>query len=361
MAHRVRHGDVPTEAEDPEKTKTQPPRPTSRRWTLCKVLAHASTLGEHSFQPYTERMLQDWPTYERKVLEGHTGTPATTSPTTRDDLLPDGDISALANIPLDDSYDPDIVNAILAYHSWTTQQHVHLHSASDDPREWHPIGATPLELYLHEDAAPGAHTITDPRPATQEPIPEPYIAPSPARPPLPSRDESPLREHDLPALKDAETTTTVQHMPKFLTNHHFPDNCQLPRGGNNTHGITPTWRFPRGTIIWKESVPRVVTREAVHLITTKQIKLSPAEHFFITIQGAATIKGATLRDDDQMCQARPPHTCHLGDNKHRPRHCHQPRLRTVGHPLYRRGYGRRSKKKCFSIALRHTLVVLEMH
>ena len=44
--------------------------------------------------------------------------------------------------------------------------------------------------------------------------------------------------------------------------------------------------------------------EANHLITTKKRKLTPAEHLFITIQGTATIEGATLGYDDQMPEAK---------------------------------------------------------
>ena len=159
VAHTVHHGNVPTEVEDPEKTEIQPPRPTPQQWTLYKLLAHARTLAEHSIQPYTEvtyveRILQDWLKYETEVLEGHTGPPATTPSTTWDELVPDGDISRLAKViqnkaprqPFDDRCLPAIVNAILAYHNWTTQQHLHLHSASDDPREWHPLGAPALEV-----------------------------------------------------------------------------------------------------------------------------------------------------------------------------------------------------------------------
>ena len=83
--------------------------------------------------------------------------------------MPDGDISALAKLiqrtapkhPLEDTYDPAIVNAILAYHSWTTEQRLHLHSASDIARKWHPIGPPALGAHLYEDAATGAHVITD--------------------------------------------------------------------------------------------------------------------------------------------------------------------------------------------------------
>ena len=318
MAHTVCHRNIPTKAEDPEQTETQPPRPTPHQWALHKPLAHARTLAEHSIQPYTdvtyvERMLQDWPKYAKKVLQGHTGRPGTTPPTVWDDLVPHGVIGALARTihhtaprhPFDDSYDPAIVNAILAYHSWTTQQHLLLHSASEDPREWHPIGAPALEVYLHKDAATGAHTIIDLQPATRQPILEPYIPPSRPRPTPPTGDDSPLRDHDMPARKDAESTTTVQHTPKLVTTHHLPDNYQLPPEVNQTRRITPMWRLPTGTINWKEILPGVVTVEAIQSMTTKQIRLSPAEHLFITIQGMATIQGATLGDDDQTPQASP--------------------------------------------------------
>ena len=130
MAHTVHDGNIPTEAEDPEQTKTQPPRHTPQQWTLYKVLAHACTLAEHSIQPYTdvkyvERMLQDRLRYETEVLEGYTERPETTPPTRWNDLVPNGDIFVLAKITqnkapthsFDDNDDPAIVNAILAYHS----------------------------------------------------------------------------------------------------------------------------------------------------------------------------------------------------------------------------------------------------
>ena len=152
-ADRVRRGDVPTRAEDPEQIKPQPPRPTPQQWTLYKLLTHACILADHSIQPYTdvtylEQMLQDWPWYETEVLEGDAGRPATTHPTTWNDLVPNGEIGALAKTiqdtapghPFDDSYHPADVNAFLGYHSWTTQQHLHLHSACDDPCKWHPMG-----------------------------------------------------------------------------------------------------------------------------------------------------------------------------------------------------------------------------
>ena len=43
-----------------------------------------------------ERMLQDWTKYETEVLEEHTAPPGATSRTTWDDIVPDGDIGALA-------------------------------------------------------------------------------------------------------------------------------------------------------------------------------------------------------------------------------------------------------------------------
>ena len=89
-----------------------------------------------------EQMLQDWPKYETKVLQGHTGPPETTPPPMWDNLVPDRDMGKLPKMiqnkaprhPFNDNYNPAIVNAILVYHSWTTQQHLHLHSACDDPR-----------------------------------------------------------------------------------------------------------------------------------------------------------------------------------------------------------------------------------
>ena len=145
-----------------------------------------------------ERMLQDWTKYKTEVLEGHTGAQDATSRTTWDDVVPDGDIGALATTvhkkfedcsrpdhPFGDNSNPAIKNAILAYHSWSTQQNLHLHCPHDDPRKWHPIGLPPLEFYLHEDAATGAHSITSLRPTMPQQIPEQHIPPvlrNPKRP-----------------------------------------------------------------------------------------------------------------------------------------------------------------------------------
>ena len=112
-----------------------------------------------------ECMLQDPTKYETEVLEGHTGPPGATSCTTWDDVVPDGDIGALATTVRTTFEDcsnsnPAITNAFLAYHSWSTQQSIHLHTPHEDPRELHPIGPPALECYLHEDAATGAHNIT---------------------------------------------------------------------------------------------------------------------------------------------------------------------------------------------------------
>ena len=49
----------------------------------------------------------------------------------------------------------------------------------------------------------------------------------------------------------------------------------------------------------------MTTVDTINLITAKRVKLPPAEHLFITIEGTASIEGATLGDDDQMLQARP--------------------------------------------------------
>ena len=103
-----------------------------------------------------ECMLQDWENYETEVVEGLRGPPDTTRRAMWDDLGFDGDIGALFQIiqntaprhPLDD---PPIVDAILAYHNWTTQQQIHPHAAYIDPCEWHPNGLPAVHVYLHKN------------------------------------------------------------------------------------------------------------------------------------------------------------------------------------------------------------------
>ena len=95
--------DAATEAEEAELTTAQRPRLAPQLWTLYRLLAHARTLAEHSMKPYTdvtymERMLQDSRKYETEVLEGHTGPLDTPPRTTRDHLIPSGDIGALAKL-----------------------------------------------------------------------------------------------------------------------------------------------------------------------------------------------------------------------------------------------------------------------
>ena len=101
--YATRHGHRATEKKEPTPKPPRPPQtgPAPRHWTLNQQLAHARTLAEHSIQPFTEaayaeRMLQDWTSYEREVLEGQTGPLDTTSRTTWADVVPDGDIGALA-------------------------------------------------------------------------------------------------------------------------------------------------------------------------------------------------------------------------------------------------------------------------
>ena len=169
LVHAPRHGNRASEKKEPtpEPAATPPPGLAPGHWTLYRQLAHARTLAEHSIRPYTEAayvecLLQDWTEYETEVLEGHTGPSDTTSRTTWDDVVADGDIGALAttvctafedcsrpNHPIGDDNDPAITNAILAYHSWSTQQSIHLHTPHDDPREWHPIGPPALEFYYN--------------------------------------------------------------------------------------------------------------------------------------------------------------------------------------------------------------------
>ena len=253
LVHATRHGHREEKEPTPEPAATPPTRPTPRHWTLYRQLAHARTLAEHSIRPYTavayvERMLQDWTKYETEVLEGHTGPPGATSRTTWDDIVPDGAIGALATTvratfgdgsrpdhPFGDNRNPAITNAILAYHSWSTQQSIHLHTPHDDPREWHPIGPPALKFYLHEDAATGAHNITSPRPIMPQPIPEPHIPPSPTKPQTNTRHEHrpPQQGHSPAAHEKAEppnATTTVQQLDKPLTLRHFRQLPATPRG-----------------------------------------------------------------------------------------------------------------------------------
>ena len=73
--------------------------------------------------------------------------------------MADGDIGALATTvrttfqdcskpdhPFGDDYDATIVNAITAYHRWSTQQSLHLHTLHNGPCEWHPVGPPALEF-----------------------------------------------------------------------------------------------------------------------------------------------------------------------------------------------------------------------
>ena len=99
--------------------------------------------------------------------------------------MPDGDIGALTEVirktapnhPFEEHYNPTMVNLILAYHSWAIQQSIHLHTPCADPCEWHLVGPSILEVYLHENTDTGAHVITDLRAVAQEPIPEPFMPP----------------------------------------------------------------------------------------------------------------------------------------------------------------------------------------
>ena len=268
-------------------------------------------------------MLQDWTKYETEVLEGHTGPPHTTSRTTWDNVVRDGDIGAAATTvhttfedssrpdhPFGNNNNPAITNAILAYHSWSTQQTNHLHTPHDDPREWHPVLPPAPEFYLHENATTGAHSITSLRPTVPQPIPEPHIPRSPTKPQTPPQHEHepPQRGHSPPAHKRTETssaTTTVQQLDKPLISQHIPDNYQLPRGGNHTRGTATTWRLPKGTIDWKKIFPGIRTMEVMCLLTPHQVELTQAMHLFITTQAAGAIEGTAPGDDDQTPGARP--------------------------------------------------------
>ena len=250
-----------------------------------------------------ERMLQDWTKYETEVLEGHTGRPGATSRTTWDGHI--GTLATTVRTTFQDCSRPDhlfgdnsnraITNPILAHHSWSNQQSIHLHTRYDDPREWHPIGPPAPEFYLHEDAATGAHNITSLRPTMPQPIPEPHIPPSSTRPQTPTQHENgpPQQGHRPAARQRAEppnATTTVQQLDKPLTLRHVPDNYQLPRGQNHN---------------WKKILPRIATIVSMRLLTPHQVQLMQATHPFLTTQGTAAMEGTALGDDDETPQARP--------------------------------------------------------
>ena len=330
LVHPTRHGHRETEKKEPtpEPAATRPPRQAPRHWTLYQQLAHARTLAAHSIQPYTEaayveRMLQDWTKYETEVLEGQTGPSGATSRTAWDDVVPNGDIGALATTvrttcegcsrpdhPFGDDSNPAITNAILAYHSWSTQQSIHLHTSHDDPREWHPIGPPALEFYLHQDAADGAHNSTSFRPTMPQPIPEPHIPPTPTKPLTPTQHEHGPRQqgHSPAAHKRAEqpnATTTVQQLDKPLTLRHVPDNYQLPRGGNHTRSTATTWGLPTGTVDWSKILPRIATMVSIRLLTRHQVQLTQAMHLFLTTEGTAAMEGTALGNDDHTPQGKP--------------------------------------------------------
>ena len=330
LVHATRHGHRATEKKEstPKPAATPPPRAAPRHWTLYRQLAHGRTLAEHSIQPYAdaayvERMVQDWTKYETEVLEGHTGPPDATSGTTWDDVVPDGDIGGLATTvrttfedcsrpdhPFGDNSNPAIANAILAYHSRSNQQSIHLQTPHNAPREWHPIGPPVLKFYLHKDAAIGAHSITSLRPTMPQRILEPHILPSPTEPQTPTQHKhGPLQQgHSQAAHKRAESpnaTTTVQQLHKPLTSRHVPDNYQLPRGGNHTRTRATTWQLPTYTIDWKKILQRITTMVSMRLLRPHQVQLTQAMHLFLTTQGTAAMEGTALGDDDQTPQARP--------------------------------------------------------
>ena len=158
--------------------------------------------------------------------------------------MPDGDIGALTTTvrttledrskpdhPVGDDHDPAIRNAILAYHTWSTQQSIQLHTPHDDPREWHPVGLPALEFYLQEDAATGAHSITRLQLTASQSILEPHIPSSPTKPHTPPQNNSPQRGRSPLANKGTEppsATATVHHLAKPHTTRHVGDYYQLP-------------------------------------------------------------------------------------------------------------------------------------
>ena len=330
LVHATRHGHSTDEKKEPtpEPAATPPPRPAPRHWTLYQQLAHARTLAEHSIETVHGSCVHG--THATRLDQVRNGGAGGTHGPTRYHVphnkgrrSASGDIRALATTvhttfedcsrtddPFGRNNDQTVTNAILAYHSWSTQQSIHLHTPHDDPREWHPVGPRALEFYLHEDATTGAHRITSLRPTVPQPIPEPHIPPSPTKPQTPTRHahEPPQQGHSPPASKRTESpsaTTTVHQLDKPLTSCHVPDNYQLPRGGIHTRSTVTTWRLPTGTMDWKKILPGITTMEVMRLLRPHQVQLMQAIHLFIATQGTAAIEGTALGDDDQTPQARP--------------------------------------------------------
>ena len=172
-------------------------------------------------------------------------------------------------------------NAILAYHSWSTQQRIHLQTPQDDPREWHSLLQAALEFDLHEDATTGAHSVTSLRPTAPLLIREPHIPPSPTKPHTLPQNNSPQRGQSLPSHKGTErpsATATVQQLAKPLSTGHVSERYQLPRGGDHTRSTARTCRLPRDNIGWKRILPGVTTVEVVHLLTPHQVQITQAVH-----------------------------------------------------------------------------------
>ena len=236
----------------------------------------------------------------------------------------------------EENYDPTIVNATLAYRSWTMQQHIHVHTASPDPLVWHPIGQPALEVYLHKHATMGAN--------------EPCIPHSPTQPHSATKDDPPLRDQDPQTQSDTLPVATVEHAPRYVTRHHILDNCQLPRWGNHTRRTAPTWKLPTGTMQWKEILPGVTAIETIHLVTPDQIQLPPSPYLSIPAQGTATIQGTTIEEDNQLPQARPTQavwvTATTNNDITKPPDCGEPPSTVPRHVLtttQRRKTGRRGE------------------
>ena len=276
------------------------------------------------------RMLHDWTKYETEVLERHTGPADTTFRTTWDDVVPDGDIGALAtpvcttfedcsrpDHPFGDNNGPAITNAILAYHSWSTQQSIHLHTPHDDPGEGHPVGPPALGFYLHKDATTGAHRLISP-PANSAKTdigathtPQSNKTPNAlakrtqttarrAQPTSPQKNRTPQRLHDRPTTRQARHL--LSHPRQLPTTPRREPHKEHSKDMPTTDGHH---RF-------QKNLPGITTMEVMRLLAPHTVQLRQGMHLFITTRGTAAIEGTAPGDDDQTPQARPTQAVWLG-------------------------------------------------
>ena len=237
------------------------------------------------------------------VLEGHTGPPDTTSRTTLDDVVPDGDIGALATTVRTRSRTAQGPATCLGTTttppsrtpSWPTTAGPLSKASTSIPRTMTRASGTLSDHQRWSSTCrkmqPPGHTAS---PAFGRQCHNRYrnqtYTPGPTKPQTPTQEEHgpPQQGHSPTAHERAEphnAIATVQQLDKPLTSRHVPDHYQLPGGGNHTRSTASTWRLPMGIIDWKKILPGITAMEAMHLLTPHQVKPTQAMHLFKTTQG----------------------------------------------------------------------------